>query len=386
MMVAVNECTPQGCGSAVQYLLTDHLGSTVAVTNQSGTLTSQQRYLPFGEERAIPNSPILATDFGYTGQRLLDSGMGGIMDYKARFYLVGLGRFIQPDGLIPYPALSQSWNRYTYVFNNPTNFIDPSGHTGCDGDYRGTCSQMAASLAYQTKKGKDKPGCGVASDNKNAFGFHCTTDDLDGATLKQRLEWFDWLTENMDENIKPGTSDWFINIKTVVWGFVATGQDDNNWVLTVDANILVAVQDGYVASIGLDNGARRSLGASLWLNFFLSLTQSQISDEELIGMWGLAEQAGTNEGMNRAALLGFGGGYWRYINWLNTDFGRDDLVFVMIGDLYRGSGKTICTKIDCVNSFFDPRKTTPIAGLSPVMYAEIPVYFNDYIGFALTGH
>jgi RHS repeat-associated protein len=100
----------------------------VAVTNSSGTLTSQQRYLPFGGTRAIPNSPILGTDFGYTGQRLLDSGMGGIMDYKARFYSVGLGRFIQPDNIIPYPVNPQSWNRFSYVINNPIRFSDPTGH------------------------------------------------------------------------------------------------------------------------------------------------------------------------------------------------------------------------------------------------------------------
>lgn len=126
-MVAVND------GTGLQYLLADHLGSTVAVTNASGTLTSQQRYLPFGEERAIPNSPILATDFGYTGQRLLDSGMGGIMDYKARFYSPSLGRFQQPDTLIPNPANPQSWNRFSYVYNNPVKYNDPTGHAiSCD--------------------------------------------------------------------------------------------------------------------------------------------------------------------------------------------------------------------------------------------------------------
>jgi len=59
-MVAVKDST-----GAVQYLLTDHLGSTVATVNASGTLTSQQRYLPFGAERNVSNSPILGTDFGY---------------------------------------------------------------------------------------------------------------------------------------------------------------------------------------------------------------------------------------------------------------------------------------------------------------------------------
>ena len=130
MMVAVHD------GTGLQYLLTDHLGSTVAVTNQSGTLTSQQRYLPFGAARTIPNSPILGTDFTYTGQRKLDDGMGGVMDYKARFYSPALGRFQQPDTIIPNAANPQSWNRFSYVRNNPILFNDPTGHMeSCeDGD------------------------------------------------------------------------------------------------------------------------------------------------------------------------------------------------------------------------------------------------------------
>jgi RHS repeat-associated protein len=122
MMVAVND------GTGLQYLLTDHLGSTVAVTNSSGTLTSQQRYLPFGAPRAIPNSPILGTDFTYTGQRKLDDSMGGIMDYKARFYSPYLNRFLQPDTDVPASQGVQGLNRYAYVNNNPIRYTDPSGH------------------------------------------------------------------------------------------------------------------------------------------------------------------------------------------------------------------------------------------------------------------
>jgi RHS repeat-associated protein len=128
MMVATQDA------SGLQYLLTDHLGSVVAVTNASGTLTSQQRYLPFGGTRTIPNSPILGTDFGYTGQRLLDSGMGGIMDYKARFYSPALGRFVQPDSIIPNTANPQNFNRFSYVGNNPVRFNDPTGHVCSDPD------------------------------------------------------------------------------------------------------------------------------------------------------------------------------------------------------------------------------------------------------------
>jgi len=129
MMVAVKDST-----GALQYLLTDHLGSTVAVTNASGTLTSQQRYLPFGAARSIPNSPILGTDFGYTGQRLLDAGMGGIMDYKARFYSPYLNHFTQPDTIVSNPYNPQAWNRFSYVGNNPIRYNDPTGHCRIDDD------------------------------------------------------------------------------------------------------------------------------------------------------------------------------------------------------------------------------------------------------------
>ncbi len=116
-------------GTGLQYFLSDHLGSVVAVTDSTGTLTSQQRYLPFGGVRSDVNA-ITQTDYGYTGQRNLDSGIG-LMDYKARFYSPYLNRFIQPDSIVPSPMNPQSLNRFSYVFNNPLVFIDPSGHAPC---------------------------------------------------------------------------------------------------------------------------------------------------------------------------------------------------------------------------------------------------------------
>jgi RHS repeat-associated protein len=110
---------------SLKYLLTDHLGSVVAVTDGTGTLISEQRYLPFGGVRTDVGS-ITQTDFGYTGQRQLDMGL---MDYKARFFSPSLGRFIQPDTIIPNPSDPQTWNRYSYALNNPIRYSDPSGHS-----------------------------------------------------------------------------------------------------------------------------------------------------------------------------------------------------------------------------------------------------------------
>jgi hypothetical protein len=50
-----------------------------------------------------------------------------------------LGRFIQPDSIIPQPADPQSWNRFSYGNNNPVNFIDPNGHKACTPTTDGGC-------------------------------------------------------------------------------------------------------------------------------------------------------------------------------------------------------------------------------------------------------
>ena len=49
-------------------------------------------------------------------------------DYRARFYDPALGRFLQPDPVIPQPGDVRAWNRYAYVYNNPLRYIDGDGH------------------------------------------------------------------------------------------------------------------------------------------------------------------------------------------------------------------------------------------------------------------
>jgi RHS repeat-associated protein len=54
--------------------------------------------------------------------------MGGLMDYKARFYSPYINHFTQPDTIVPDLLNPQTWNRYSYTQNNPLMFVDSSGH------------------------------------------------------------------------------------------------------------------------------------------------------------------------------------------------------------------------------------------------------------------
>ncbi|MEW6401948.1 MAG: RHS repeat-associated core domain-containing protein [Chloroflexota bacterium] len=142
----------------LSYFLTDHLGSIVAVTDASGTLTSQQRYLPFGEVRSDVGT-ISQTDYGYTGQR--NNSYIKLLDYRFRWYSPQLARFISPDSIVPNLYNPQALNRYSYVANRPLNFNDPTGHKmECDDGPQtwAACKQQLRNFAETTLKdlgGKD---------------------------------------------------------------------------------------------------------------------------------------------------------------------------------------------------------------------------------------
>jgi RHS repeat-associated protein len=120
--------------TGLHWMFGDHLGSNSTVRTPAGT-NVRQRYLPFGRVRGGASLP---TEYGFTGQRLDPSGL---MDYNARQYDPILGRFTSPDTIIPDATDPQSFNRYSYVTNNPVNFIDPSGHRAVPDDcyYGGGC-------------------------------------------------------------------------------------------------------------------------------------------------------------------------------------------------------------------------------------------------------
>jgi RHS repeat-associated protein len=154
--VAIRKYTiPQSM--SVEYLLTDHLGSTSLTTDSSGARVSELRYTPFGEIRsswiANPSTtpPYTLIRYTFTGQySYMDdpapsASQGfGLMFYVSRWYDPSLGRFAQADSIIP-PGV-QGLDRYVYVNNNPVRYNDPSGHKICTDD--GYCGSIS-DTSYQ---------------------------------------------------------------------------------------------------------------------------------------------------------------------------------------------------------------------------------------------
>jgi len=126
--------TPGGSTWSTRYLHRDNLGSTTAVTDDAGTVSVIERlaYEPFGQRRFITgahdqNNTITpqTTDRGYTNHEHLDEL--ALINMNGRIYDPVTGRFMSPDPFIQDPGNLQSYNRYSYVWNNPYAGTDPSG-------------------------------------------------------------------------------------------------------------------------------------------------------------------------------------------------------------------------------------------------------------------
>ncbi len=123
------------------YLSADQLKTPRLATDGNGNVRARHDYLPFGEEIGAyggrPNHEEYRQDNvrqKFTGLER-DSETG--LDYAhARYYASRAGRFTTVD---PLPASStvnnpQSMNRYTYAFNCPYKYVDPSGMDSAEVD------------------------------------------------------------------------------------------------------------------------------------------------------------------------------------------------------------------------------------------------------------
>jgi RHS repeat-associated protein len=113
--------------TGVSYFLTDHLGTTAALTDATGQIVEQLAYDSFGNSTGSAR-----TRYGYTGrERDPDTGL---VYYRSRWYDSQVGRFISED---PIGFKGGDVNLYAYVLNNPANFRDPTGRQRADRDRPG---------------------------------------------------------------------------------------------------------------------------------------------------------------------------------------------------------------------------------------------------------
>ncbi|MCA0295713.1 MAG: hypothetical protein LCH96_10480 [Actinobacteria bacterium] len=110
----------QQTATATSYTLADALGSTRALTDSSGTVTATVDYDVYGNVR---------NQTGTWGPQGYTAGIqtGSLVTLGERDLRTDIGQFLSTDPEQPGGNGITGWNQYTYVANNPTTYVDPTG-------------------------------------------------------------------------------------------------------------------------------------------------------------------------------------------------------------------------------------------------------------------
>ncbi|MBR1577506.1 MAG: hypothetical protein IJ653_02860 [Bacteroidales bacterium] len=112
---------------AVDYHITDHLGSVRAIVNASGTVVEQNDYYPFGKRHPNGLTQLAANRWRFSGKEEQDAAFGiAYSDFGARFY----DRSAAWTAIDPMAEKYFAVSPYVYCNNNPILFVDPKGEEG----------------------------------------------------------------------------------------------------------------------------------------------------------------------------------------------------------------------------------------------------------------
>jgi RHS repeat-associated protein len=221
----------------LNYLHRDRLGSMVAISGEAGgVLVEMQAYDSWGKRRdtATPVTPDtidgVVDNKGYTGHEMLDKL--DLVHMNGRVYDPLVARFMSADPFIQDPTHSQSYNRYTYVWNNPTNLTDPTGFAAKD--------VTAASIRRQQCSTSVSDGCSNAFDSAESGSEEkAQGDNTDNSPTKEKSG-----GKNVTRPVTSGTPVTNLTQGDIVQSWAAGfGNRVANWGVGA-ANFLIAMSPG----------------------------------------------------------------------------------------------------------------------------------------------
>ncbi|HEV7765460.1 MAG TPA: RHS repeat-associated core domain-containing protein [Thermoanaerobaculia bacterium] len=136
----------EGSGpGTIHWNFNDHLGAPIVQTDAAANIVWRVEREPFGEVYAYRAGANHRQPLALPGQ---EDEVGSEDSYNVhRWFRPGMGRFLSVDPTWESADLGspQSWNRYSYVLNNPINDIDPDGRCGV----RGACPEPERATSEQ---------------------------------------------------------------------------------------------------------------------------------------------------------------------------------------------------------------------------------------------
>ena len=193
----------------VRYLHYDALDSVDMITDGFGSVVEQRSFDPWGKMRSViweddrvtNIAQQLITNRGFTGHEHIEEV--GFIHMNGRVYDQELGRFLSADPLIQAPFVTNSFNRYSYVMNNPLKYTDPTGFSTKD---KNECSADSASLTGRESSNSGNGCDNTPRDKVTHRGSEGTVEKIDAKEFAELKSTNGKFTLN-DDNITGGYYD-----------------------------------------------------------------------------------------------------------------------------------------------------------------------------------
>jgi RHS repeat-associated protein len=185
-----------GSVTATKYYSFDHLGSVTAMSDERGRVSvsgpdaTVLAYDAWGARRNPDESAANWASFTppvgnreFTGQEQIPDT--GLVNMNGRVYDPVLGRFLSPDPNVQDASDTQSYNRYSYVLNNPLRYTDPTGYFWNQVESTLKDPMFWAEFAYTAVICVALPGAGCLIAGIQIAMFNATVALGNGAGLEQ---------------------------------------------------------------------------------------------------------------------------------------------------------------------------------------------------------
>ncbi len=164
----------------------DARGSTVAITDMTGTICDTFAYDTYG--KLISRTGTSKVVFAYNGRDGVVTDDNGLIYMRARYYSPEMKRFINADIVAGAISNAVTLNRFAYANGNPVSFVDPFGlsadNRGSNAEATISCNQAVLVTRF------DNEGLKVVGHTQLYFNcdgkwYLAEFTSREGATLKQ---------------------------------------------------------------------------------------------------------------------------------------------------------------------------------------------------------
>lgn len=285
--LAAGQAQPPVMGSVtagkLEYWHKDHLGSIVATTDHTGTVTARYAYDPFGKRRYVNgryddfgnividwSGTGPGIDRGFTGHEHLDDV--GVVHMNGRLFDPNLGVFLQPDPFVQSPSDLQDYQRYGYCSSNPMTCTDPTGYLkfgnllggkllgpgGFIPRFFGDAGGNPLNYWQLRTIARNKVGYQIGTIAIGVLSTFCNAGAA-ACAAAGAAEWSGWAGNSIEQNVRAGA---FAGASAVANGFI--GDNFQNYSSNVTAHAAWGCVESAAGGGKCGSGAASGAMSTIW--------------------------------------------------------------------------------------------------------------------------